>query len=122
MHEQPAYRALMEKCWAATPELRPAFLEIVETLEELYREERANNKRLEAEARNASRSASQTYRNTSNYGGGGGARGAHGAFNPIHRPPRVLFDLPTSPRISGPTANIGNSIDRKSTRLNSSHV
>jgi len=92
MHEQPAYRALMEKCWAATPELRPPFIEIVETLEELYREERANNKRLEADARNASRSASHRYsQNPSNHGGGGSA------FNPMHRPPRVLFDLPTSP-------------------------
>jgi hypothetical protein len=89
-HEQPAYRALLEKCWAAQPERRPAFAEIVDTLEELYGAERAHNKRLEADARNAARSASST---ASQSQGG-------------HQPPRVLFDLPMSPR-GGPAFNGG---------------
>eukprot|EP00613_Pedinella_sp_CCMP2098_P011304 CAMPEP_0171653430 /NCGR_PEP_ID=MMETSP0990-20121206/39547_1 /TAXON_ID=483369 /ORGANISM="non described non described, Strain CCMP2098" /LENGTH=225 /DNA_ID=CAMNT_0012232843 /DNA_START=39 /DNA_END=717 /DNA_ORIENTATION=- len=38
--EQPALRSLMEKCWSRDPDMRPAFDEIVDTLEELYANER----------------------------------------------------------------------------------
>ena len=55
--EQPGYRELMEKCWDQKPELRPSMAEVVETLEELYSEERRKTQAVR-EARSTSRAAS----------------------------------------------------------------
>lgn len=54
LEEQPAYRALMERCWSQRADMRPTFFEIVESLEEMYAAERSANKQLESEARRAS--------------------------------------------------------------------
>jgi hypothetical protein len=47
LHDQPAFRSLMERCWSQRPEERPTFLDIVSELERLYALERAENKRLD---------------------------------------------------------------------------
>mmetsp|Transcript_45075 Transcript_45075/g.57711 ORF Transcript_45075/g.57711 Transcript_45075/m.57711 type:complete len:321 (+) Transcript_45075:5677-6639(+) len=66
LDEQPAYRALMERCWAQRPDMRPTFHEIVDTLEEMYAAERSANKQLEAEARRASSLSRRSITTSSN--------------------------------------------------------
>ena len=60
--QQPGYRELMEKCWDQKPELRPSMAEVVETLEELYSEERRKTQAAR-EPRSTSRSASMVDNN-----------------------------------------------------------
>lgn len=76
LEEQPAFRALMERCWSQRPDMRPTFFEIVETLEEMYASERSANKQLESVARRASQERQRSMSSAAK---------------------KVLFKLPSSP-------------------------
>jgi serine/threonine protein kinase len=95
LEDQPAYRALMERCWSQRPDMRPTFFEIVESLEEMYAAERASNKQIEAEARRASQEHQRTLSNG---------------------PKRVLFNMPGTPLLAAADDEKGDSDESDQTK------